>query len=362
FGASVTQFVDGRGVQILGPDLRGYLHNQKIYSAKISGLASANPNHGEIDISGKKIEIDTTNNLGGLQILGFGAKQDFYVIIEELALNPAIQVDQTIRHYDIEGNLIGIARMPLVEQYTFVAQDFAVGPEGTLYAMLTRPDRVDVVRLNFSEMLTPILPAQPAEISVQEGEPIINNSITACVTRSAMISTAAGYLYNSKYYSSTNTDGSCGGRTKPHYISGAGTYSSMPYDYGGFDSVSQFNGYMSPGTYQAGDADSTEDNPNCDKGVDCSGYVSRAWQQTTKYGTWTLANISYQITNDELLYGDILNKSGSHTVLFVNFNGSSGIYDYESTVYGNYDRVVYLTSPWSRFTGYTALRYNNVCP
>ncbi len=360
FGAYITQFLDNRGVMSKNITTEGFIHSGKQYSAYISGLASANPKHGEINLAGKKIEINTTNDLGGLQILGFGPNGDFYVIVEELTQNAAIQVDQTIRHYDNEGNLIGIARMPVNVQYTFVAQDLAVGPDGTLYAMLTRPDRVDVVRLSFLEMLTPILPAQPAEISVREGSSIIKNSITACVTRSAMISTAAGYLYNSKYYNTTNIDGVCSGREKPSYLVASGTYSSVPYDWYGFDSVSSFNGYMDPNNNQAGDTNETSE--TCSKGVDCSGYVSRAWQQTSKYGTWTLADISYQITNDELLYGDILNKSGSHTVLFVNFNGSSGIYDYESTVYGNYDRVVYLTSPWSRFTGYTALRYNNVCP
>lgn len=179
-----------------------------------------------------------------------------------------------------------------------------------------------------------------------------------------MISTAQGYLNNSKYFSSTNTDGSCAGRTKPHYITGAGTYSSVPYDYGGFDSVSGFNGYMSPGTSQAGDADSTEEtNPNCAKGVDCSGYVSRAWQLTGKLGTCGLEGVSTQLSStSQLLRGDIMNKCLEHTMIFSSFNGSTGFYDYESTTMNNYDRVISYTSTWSRVSTYLPRRYNNVCP
>jgi hypothetical protein len=363
FGASVTQFLDNKGVPTKNVATDGFIQNGKLYSAHISGLASANPKHGEIDIAGKKIGVDTTNELGGLQILGFGSIGDVYVIVEELAQSPALQVDQTIRHYDAEGNLLGTARMPIDEQYTYVAQDFAIGPDGNLYALVTRPDRVDIVRLNFYQKLDPILISKAVKSDISYIKNRVNSTLT-CVTRDTMISTAQGYLNNSKYLSSTNTDGSCAGRTKPHYIIGAGTYSSVPYDYGGFDSVSSYNGYMSPGTSQAGDADSTEEtNPNCAKGVDCSGYVSRAWQLTGKLGTCGLEGVSTQLSStSQLLRGDIMNNCGVHTVIFSGFNGSTGFYDYESTTMNNYDRVISYTSTWSRVSSYLPRRYTNVCP
>ena len=176
-----------------------------------------------------------------------------------------------------------------------------------------------------------------------------------------MISTAASYRNNSKYFNSTNTDGTCSGRGKPRYISGAGTYSSVPYDYNGFDSVSGFNGYMDPNNYQAGDIDTTA-SESCSKGVDCSGYVSRAWQLSSKYDTCTLEDISTLLSSTSLLLrGDIINKCNERTMIFVSFSGSTGFYDYESTTYNSYDRVVYITSTWTRVSSYSPRRYNNVC-
>lgn len=361
FGATVTQFLNEKGDPTQSIATDGYIHKGKLYSAYISGLDSASPKHGEIDIAEKKIGIDTTNELGGLQILGFGVEGDFYVIVEELAQNSVLQVDQTIRHYDAEGNLLGTARMPLDEQYTYVAQDFALGQDGNLYALATRSDRVDIVRLNFYQKLSPILKieSKASDLSIMQNE---NYSPLACVSRDTMMSTASGYSSNSKYLSSTNTDGTCSGRGKPRYLGGAGTYSSVSYDYGGFDSVSGFNGYMSPGTYQAGDID-TAASESCSKGVDCSGFVSRVWQLTSKYGTCTIEGISTQLSStSQLLRGDIMNKCNEHTMVFVSFNGSTGFYDYEATTLNSYDRVVYITSTWTRVSSYLPRRYTNVCP
>ena len=276
FGSLVTQFLGDNGELIQNVTINGYIQNGNQYSAHISGLASDSPKHGEIDVANTKIDVETANDLGGLQILGFGASGDFYVIVEELTQIPELQVDQTIRHYSIEGNLLGIARMPINDQFTYVAQDFALSPDGNLYALVTQPDRVDVVRLNFFEKLEPILKVDNTNPSFTVGQ-TGDYSPLSCVSRDTMISTAASYRNNSKYFNSTNTDGTCSGRGKPRYISGAGTYSSVPYDYNGFDSVSGFNGYMDPNNYQAGDIDTTA-SESCSKGVDCSGYVSRAWQ------------------------------------------------------------------------------------
>ena len=149
FGLYVTQFLNAKGDLIEKIETTGYPHNGRLYSAYGNGPASDNPKHGFINIGSEKIGIDTTYDLGGIQILGFGESDDFYVLIEEVVQNPAIQVFQTIRHYDIKGNLLGIASMPLDEQYTYVVHDFAFGADGCPYALATRPDHGEILRLYF---------------------------------------------------------------------------------------------------------------------------------------------------------------------------------------------------------------------
>jgi len=53
---------------------------------------------------------------------------------------------------------LGIARMPLAEQFIYVPHSLAVGPDGTVYALLTHPYIVEVVRLYFFVHLDPLSP------------------------------------------------------------------------------------------------------------------------------------------------------------------------------------------------------------
>ncbi|HAF47916.1 MAG TPA: hypothetical protein DCL08_01590 [Anaerolineaceae bacterium] len=272
----ITQFTDAEG-NIVEPTMtRGYTHNGVVFSANSSGIGSATPNQGTVVAGDLRIEIKTEYDLGGVRILGFGLKDDIFVILEELSQDSegALLVDQTVRHYDASGKYLGVARVPLSEQYIYVQQGVALGSDGSVYFLATRPDRVEIWRLSFEQSIPTILFEKSNLINSPELIMDQNDEIKRCVTRDTIVSTAYSYVTNSKYLSSTNTDGSCAGRQKPRYLSGAGTYSSVSYDWGGFDTVSGFNSYMSPNTYTAGDINTTSE--TCSRGVDCSGYVSRA--------------------------------------------------------------------------------------
>jgi len=362
-GVFVYQLVDAEGKLAPRP-LEGYIHRGRLYRARPADLTSANTARGNITAGDTRIEVVVPHDLGGLRILGFGPDSSFYVLVEEVTVKGAIQVDQTVRHYNAAGELLGLARVPLSEQYTYVAHGLAVGPEGAVYALVTRPDRVEVRRLRFSKELKPVLPATPMKKSAQEGEGKATEPLS-CRSRDSMISVVSEYLRNSKYLNSTNTDGNCPGRCKPRYIGGPGTYPSVPYDWGwdAWDTPSDYNNYMDLNK-QAGDAprnDCPATQESCSRGTDCSGFVSRVWGLSEKKSTCTLESISCQLKGLSCLKkGDILNKCGVHAAV-VNTPTTNGVYTYESTTYNAYDRVVYLFSSWSRFSGYEPRRYCNVC-
>lgn len=361
-GAYVQQFLGAHGNPVQAAPTKGNLHNDKLYRAHPSGLTSANPKQGTFQAGDITIEVNTAHDLGTLTILGFGPDNSLYVVLEELAQNPNLQVDKTIRHYDAQGSLMGIARMPLAEQYTYVAHGLSIGPDGSVYALATYPDHAEILRLAFESELNPILSDVAIPFNIFEDTlPESGESITACVSRDAMVNTAYSYCNNSKYLNNTNINGSCSNRTKPRYLGSAGTYTSVSYDWWGFDTVSGWNNYMT-NNYQAGDID-TSGNEGCSRRVDCSGYVSRAWQLGERYGTCTIENISTQLGSVNLLQrGDILNKCNDHTVLFRDFGYEyGGLFVYESTTVNAYDRAVYTWNEWSRFSGYNPRKYNNVC-
>jgi hypothetical protein len=212
-----------------------------------------------------------------------------------------------------------------------------------------------VVKLTVSRKLRSVL-SSPSSTPMPE---FTGSQSTACIERNTMLSTAAAYLNNGKSLSTTNISGTCSGRTKPRYLTTAKSYSSVPFDWGGNDTVSSFNSYMDS-SYKAGDINVAA-SETCSRGVDGPGFVGRVWGKSTKYTTKSLPNISTRLSSTALLkQGDVVNKAGGHVALFVRTT-PSGAYWYESTIVNNYDRVIYGYHAWSYFSGYTPRRFLDVC-
>ena len=322
---------------------------------ELSGGAATSTLSGVVSAS-KDLNGVTQGMLGGAAVLGVTDTGDFFVLVTEVSDTHVIHVDQTVRKYGADGHLIAMARVPIAERYTYVANGVAVAPDGAVYALVPRVDRVDIVRLAFSNELSSILPGPDGAVGVNRADDRAGSAV-ACRTRDDMYSAALEYINNRTFLSTTNIAGACAGRTRPRYLTTAGTYTSVPYDWGGYVTVGEFNTLISQGR-QAGDIDSAAVE-SCSVGVDCSGFVSRVWG-TSHNTTSTLPGISTAITTSQLQRGDILNKAGDH-VAMIDAIVSGGVKTLEATTYQANDRVINITTDWSRFAGYSAYRYNGVC-
>lgn len=360
-GVDISQFINAQGM--LEPRrLDGYPFYDKIYSAHPADLKSSDRSRGEILAGGNRVNVSVTYDLGGLRFLDVLPEGDFFVIVEELVVNPALQVDLTVRRYNDSGEWLGTARFPLSSQFTYVSQGLALGSNGEVYALITRPGHAEIWRLILSDNLPPILSKPksqtPDNVLANQG-----SSLLTCRSRDSMISAGEDYINNSVYldsYHINDPSNECSGRTKPHYLSASGYYSSVPYDWGGGDAIDLFNGYMDDSGKFAGDIN-TASEEGCSRGVDCAGFVSNAWALGTRYGTCQLENYSCALdSTGDLLRGDIMNHCNLHTILFSDFYGS-GMVGYESTTYLNYDRVVFTYRSFSSIDDYTPRRYTDVC-
>ncbi|HEU5482445.1 MAG TPA: hypothetical protein VFU80_05065, partial [Sphingomicrobium sp.] len=102
---------------------------------------------------------------------------------------------------------------------------------------------------------------------------------------------------------------------------------AVPYKWGGFDSVEQFKRRVGASKPALAGNVCTCREPQFNgcmvaraAGVDCSGFVSRAWGLGAHNGTSRLAAIAAPLQSlFELKPGDILNRPGSHVRLFVRF-------------------------------------------
>lgn len=113
--------------------------------------------------------------------------------------------------------------------------------------------------------------------------------------------------------------------------------SGLPYNWGGYMSVEQFNTRIKNDAV-AGNICTCRGSGDCviaaAAGVDCSGFVSQVWGVSRKT-TISLAAIAPELSSyNALKAGDILNKHNSHVRLFASFSasGNGNIRAYESSV------------------------------
>lgn len=168
-------------------------------------------------------------------------------------------------------------------------------------------------------------------------------------TRAEMMKSAAAYAEMTWQAAPHNADG-CRPPWRSDY--GTGRHVGMAYKWGGFDDIDAYHQRLSEG---AGAGSHQQHGVlDCATGIDCSGFVSRVWGLPTKRGTATLAEVSVPISISALEPGDVLNKSGSHVVLFAARNPDGTPQIYEAS--GSAGRVQFRSASWAQLHGYRALR------
>lgn len=369
-GIKVTRFVSPFN-EIKQEALEGYEFLGKTYSFQPGNLKSAkDSSHGYIFIGNKQINVDVTNDLGSLGILHINTDGSFLVEVQEMVINGAIQVDQKVYRYDAFGNLTGMARIPLADQYVSVLHSIAVSPDGNVYTLLTKRDHGEVQRLTFSTTLPSILATLEGEKENETTQKWLDTT-EPCRSRSAMLSVASEYYNNITYldsYHINDPSNECNSRTKPPNLTIPGNYSSVPYAWNMWDTIMDYDGFMSVpyNHFFAGDID--DPNSNCGRGIDCSGLVSRAWDLADKYGTCSLETISDPLGNFyKLQPGDIVNRCSTtprHTIIFVmygNQGSGQGMYGYESTTTTDAYGVDFTFRRFDTLSAYNPRRYQLAC-
>ena len=137
--------------------------------------------------------IDVDNTFGGVDVLSVDNSGNVYVLVEEVTTAPEINVDQTIRRFRPDGTLTGVVRVPM-NSYTEVRHNVVVSPEGEVYALVTKRDRAEVIRLEFSPQLPAVLPSRVSRMASLEPR------LQCTRTRAQMVETAETFINNRVIY------------------------------------------------------------------------------------------------------------------------------------------------------------------
>ena len=158
--------------------------------------------------------------------------------------------------------------------------------------------------------------------------------------------------------------------SRPGWWKPGQTNVGIPYMWGGFSSLSEFQEGIANGWY-AGDVYTREKRLLLESavsrhavGIDCSGLISRCWGLERSYSTRELPALCEPLASfEELKPGDILNSHNNHVLLFFAFadKDHQRIIAYEAGSPPTWKVLKdSLSVPILKAFGYKPLRYKNI--
>jgi hypothetical protein len=235
--------------------VEGYTLNGKLCYAEKPEAAYF---HGRrLHIGDKVVIISVPNHLGSVQILGSDTDGNLQVLVEDVSLSPVITVEQTIWSIATSGEVLSISKVPLDQMAFAIAHPVTLSKQGKAVTLVPKDNALQLWKL---------APSHPGIIAARAVMPLpgeakkVTDSVSvsshplfvysgSCLTTLQMLANINEYLNTAAYMQSANIDNSssCQVRIKPAYLGGPGTYTSVSYDWGGFDTPSAFVSAMSLG-------------------------------------------------------------------------------------------------------------------
>jgi hypothetical protein len=266
------------------------------------------------------------------------------------------RVDAWAGRFGADGKLDAAAKLDLGEFEDVPAVPVAVTPDGTLLMIQPREESIELVELSLVDgrigeargkrvgeppvkvmvvgdsIVAPVdVPVTP----VRTPPPPYNATFAAATLARARAFLDTRWMLKPGNFQQAGIVHDCEpqqGRiwTRPTRLSQSKvgkSVASVPYKWGGFDSVEQFKQRVEAARPAlAGNVCTCREARfnGCivarAAGIDCSGFVSRAWGLKAHTGTSRLASVAGQLPSlFQLRPGDILNRPGSHVRLFVRF-------------------------------------------
>lgn len=262
------------------------------------------------------------------------------------------------------------------------SHDILIGNKDNLYVMVPTKKDLQFIRLkpfSLKEMQRisqnldksfllkkSFIPKPPKELL---SKLISNDSVpSACRNRNEIVEAAKTYELNKTYLKdkSIENDALCLNRKTPQYLQNQkeGYYDSVSYNWGGFDSVDDFNKKMLKIGIKAGNVNLAHSPLSCSAGVDCSGFVSRVWGLSSKWGTWDIGDPkkTTEITQDQMEPGDVYVIAGDHVMMYLENGKVNGtVKVIESTAVKGLVMENTYPNDWLRKQGFKSRRAPYIC-
>lgn len=318
-------------------------------------------------------------DLGSAKFLGATPAGNYYIYLEKIVQSLPLQVERSVQLHESRGKVKARFQIPS-QHHTDIFKEFHVDAAGNLYQMISIPNGIYIVAWfagdrDFNRQTiykypkkysSPAHdnsndPAEPAPKRARQKKKSESARPAAIQTVNRQEALAIGDTYVQHQWNCTGANITNGRIIDPNGTEietpswvRAGTNVKIPYQWGGFWRLPDFDARIQAGKY-AGDI-ATSGVSAYGSGVDCSGFVSRCWKLNSHYSTRMMDDriaVAYPSWND-LKPADAVHKPG-HVRLFVDFNPNGSLLTVEAA--GRDWRVSYRSYSLSQLSGYMPRYY-----
>ena len=323
-----------------------------------------------------KLLLKVRDRIGTAEVLDIDIDGKTYVLTENIPAGG--RAASFVVRFGKSGTLEGVYEMPLTPDVALSRRFVTVTPEGEVYFMRTRKDVVDVVGVGFRAMnkdqVVDLTIKEPTTLAAPPGSDVVIQPVAAIrvLTRPQIMQIAASFAdvlwrVTPTAYGADPNVGCTGfnnrGRRPMFMVGKAGQeVRGIPYCWGCMGSLAAIATRINQGQLAGNVCTRNDPRPGV-AGVDCSGFVSASWGLSTHFSTMAIPAITNPIPNPwDLRPGDVLNKPGSHVMMFAGFTPDRKVAVIETSTGGCGGKTCRNIYPLSSLLarGYVPRRYRAV--
>jgi hypothetical protein len=323
----------------------------------------------DVYIGSTRVPVVTRSFLGSVTVAGTDAAGRTYLLSSELiAGQTGNEVDLVVRRVERSGSVSALARVPVRNRWFNPARAVTIAPSGQAFAIFPQRDGTLLLELIWEAQLNAL--AAPFMLDAPKFEAAAAQLIPTC--RQTANNTANNYYSHAWYCQQSNyntctqyicnpppNQNQCAWYTsqRPAYITGLGWYGWLPYNWGGWVTVSGFDADIAAGK-TAGNT-SPAKVMSCPTGVDCSGFIQRCWnindykRDDSGLTLFCTNNVILDPNNPPpwMNRSDMYRLQGAHVRMHDQYaSGMTGVFTFEAP--GNPGRILWTYYSWAQLNGY----------
>lgn len=111
--------------------------------------------------------VKVEHMLGGVKYLGVTPAGEVLIQVTEVLPTQVVQMNQTVHKFDLAGNWLSVARVPVSERFIPIEHATAMQSSGKVFTLVPLKNSIELRELTFSNQPLVPLPFVKSDVTIQ---------------------------------------------------------------------------------------------------------------------------------------------------------------------------------------------------